>query len=85
MVSTENSYLHADSRFFDDAYFGQGSQQQDILLDNVRCSGNELRLIDCPARPILDHDCGHHEDAGVRCKPSKIIWGHAHMTWSNEI
>ena len=35
----------------------------------VRCVGAEARLIDCPARPIGEHDCAHHEDAGVRCIP----------------
>ena len=47
------------------AMFGQGSGE--ILLDNVRCTGNENRLIDCPANALGNHNCGHHEDAGVRC------------------
>ncbi len=38
-----------------------------IWLDDVRCAGTESRLIDCPASSIGQHNCGHIEDAGVRC------------------
>ena len=34
-------------------------------MDNVRCMGSEGGLMDCPLS--LSHNCGHHEDAGVRC------------------
>ena len=39
-----------------------------IWLDNVSCRGTETRLIDCPANPLGTHNCGHVEDAGVRCR-----------------
>ena len=51
------------------ASFGQRSGP--IHLDNVRCSGTEQRLVDCSANPVSNHDCGHHEDAGVRCQPGE--------------
>ena len=38
-----------------------------IVLDNLSCTGRESRLVDCPHRGLGRHDCGHHEDAGVRC------------------
>ena len=38
-----------------------------IWLDNVNCRGTESRLVDCPASELGVHNCGHHEDAGVRC------------------
>ena len=38
-----------------------------IWLDNVRCSGSESRLIDCPANTLGTHNCDHSDDAGVRC------------------
>ncbi len=38
-----------------------------ILLDDVNCVGTETRLVDCPTRPLGDHNCGHYEDAGVTC------------------
>ncbi len=45
------------------AFFGAGTGQ--ILLDDVRCTGTELRLADCPATTM--HNCNHGEDAGVTC------------------
>ena len=40
-----------------------------ILLDDLDCVGTELRLIDCPHPGIGMENCGHGEDAGVRCQP----------------
>ena len=50
------------------AFFGQGTGP--ILLDEVNCFGTESRLAFCPANPIGNHNCGHSEDAGVRCTSS---------------
>ncbi|XP_055001064.1 soluble scavenger receptor cysteine-rich domain-containing protein SSC5D isoform X2 [Sorex araneus] len=47
------------------AFFGEGPGP--ILLDNVRCRGNETALSFCPARPWGQHDCHHREDAGAVC------------------
>uniref|UniRef100_A0AAX7TW73 Neurotrypsin n=1 Tax=Astatotilapia calliptera TaxID=8154 RepID=A0AAX7TW73_ASTCA len=47
------------------AYFGEG--QGPIHLDNVRCSGTETSLGQCPAEGQEGHDCHHSEDAGVIC------------------
>ena len=38
-----------------------------IWLDNVRCTGTETRILSCQRNLVGNHNCGHHEDAGVRC------------------
>ena len=49
---------------FTSAYFGQGTGS--IWIDDAQCTGSENRLIDCP-HDTSTVDCGHSEDAGVRC------------------
>ncbi|XP_039365598.1 deleted in malignant brain tumors 1 protein-like isoform X2 [Mauremys reevesii] len=47
------------------ARFGRGSDR--IWLDDVNCTGTEVALSDCRARPWGDSNCTHGEDAGVVC------------------
>ena len=46
--------------------FGQGAGP--ILLDEVQCTGNETRLVDCGHNGISTHDCSNTQDAGVICQ-----------------
>ena len=44
-----------------------------IWLDDVRCTGTEARLLDCTASSVGTHNCGHAEEAGVRCMTSSKL------------
>ncbi|KAF1557050.1 Deleted in malignant brain tumors 1 protein, partial [Eudyptula albosignata] len=54
------------------AYFGQGLG--DILLDNVKCSRNEVFLSHCKHSGWRIHNCAHYEDAGVVCSGAVIFF-----------
>ena len=54
------------------ARFGQGTGP--IFFDDLRCTGLEYRVFDCPSRGIeVSSGCGHSEDAGVTCVAGKIL------------
>ncbi|XP_077077582.1 macrophage receptor with collagenous structure [Siphateles boraxobius] len=38
-----------------------------IWLDELRCTGNERNIFDCPHGGIEAHNCNHGEDVGVNC------------------
>eukprot|EP00057_Strongylocentrotus_purpuratus_P014539 XP_011669013.1 PREDICTED: neurotrypsin-like [Strongylocentrotus purpuratus] len=51
--------------------FGAGSGP--ILLDDMRCVGNETSIMDCPKNAIGVHNCQHSDDAGVICRVNQEV------------
>ena len=51
------------------AYFGPGTEEQEIVLDDLNCNGDESGLLECPSgQPGPGfHNCRHSEDVGLRC------------------
>ena len=47
------------------SHFGKVSD--DFMMDEVKCKGNEEKLLDCPHK--TEDDCGGKEGLGVICKP----------------
>ena len=67
VVCRQLGFSSEGARSFSRAFFGQGTGP--ILLDDVYCVGTESRLADCTNSGIGNQNCGHYEDAGVRCIP----------------
>ena len=63
---------------FLNAYFGQGPSSSPILLQNLRCTGSEARLVNCSHSGVgqVGVTCGHDDDAGVRCRPCECVAVH---------
>ena len=64
---------------YSSAHFGAGSGP--IVMDDVACTSSERRLIDCSFS--VNHNCGHSEDAGVRC--SVTIYGKPNLFYQYPI
>ena len=65
VVCRQLGYPSIGATAFQYSRFGQG--EGPIVLDNVRCTGREAYLTDCPNNGYYTHNCAHSEDAGVRC------------------
>lgn len=46
---------------------GGGARTQSINIHDVRCIGNESRLIDCEHEVYTYFYCDHTEDVGIVC------------------
>ncbi|XP_052085503.1 hemicentin-1-like [Mytilus californianus] len=49
------------------------------MLDDIKCTGSESRLRNCPSSSWKVHDCTHTEDVGVLCNNLSPVNG----GWSN--
>ncbi|KAL5509678.1 hypothetical protein EMCRGX_G005081 [Ephydatia muelleri] len=58
---------------FSNAYFGAGSSNQPIGLDDVNCLGTENNMGQCLSGGWGLHNCLHLEDAGVRCSGPQLV------------
>lgn len=52
--------------------FGQGGGP--IFFSDLRCSGNEKSLLECPRNVFIGSRCTHSRDVGVQC-----LREHAHF------
>ena len=43
-----------------------------VLVDQVRCAGNESRITDCYHNGVGNHNCFHSDDVGVSCQLRKL-------------
>ena len=59
------SCYYSGATAFTEAHFGAGTG--DILLNNVQCTGSELRLVECPS-DLSGRMCMHNRDIGARCE-----------------
>ena len=57
--------------------FGVGSSTQPIWLDDLRCTGRENYLSDCPNPGWAVQNCLHYEDAGVVCEGTSLTLTHS--------
>ncbi|CAL1586342.1 unnamed protein product [Knipowitschia caucasica] len=67
-----------------EAFFGHGKDQ--IWLDDVKCSGQELSIFKCEHKAFGEHNCGHGEDAGIICSDFlRLVNGSGHCSGRVEI
>ncbi|KAL5012866.1 hypothetical protein ScPMuIL_011417 [Solemya velum] len=61
-----------------DGRYGPGNGS--ILLDEVRCVGNETSLLMCSTNSIGTNDCSHSEDVGIKCQEESLGNVHVRLT-----
>ncbi|KAL4698707.1 hypothetical protein H8959_011364 [Pygathrix nigripes] len=62
------------------AHFGAGSGK--VLLDDMKCVGNESHLGQCMHADRARHNCGHLEDASVICAEANIVCRQLECGWA---
>jgi hypothetical protein len=64
------------------AHFGPG--RGPIHLDDLRCNGSEVSLLECPHIGVGNHNCRHLEDAGVDCLDITCFYNNVTYTEGEE-
>ena len=64
------------------AKYGEGSGT--IMMDDVNCTGEESSLFDCDFNGWTNNDCGHGEDAGVKCLQPLISTSDTDTSYHNK-
>ena len=59
--------LDSPTVIFNSTAAGFGVATGPIMLDDVRCNGDEGTLISCPNSGIGTHNCIHAQDVGLEC------------------
>lgn len=74
--SSLDSKAACRSMGFSDVMQDDSIETKRIILDDVRCNGDEDDIFDCSHLPLFQHNCRHYEDAGVTCDPGsgKLCW-----------
>ena len=67
VVTVVCAVCRSAAQAYRNARYGAGPPRSPLWLDDVQCRGSEIRLLDCPARPLGTHNCVHGEDAAVSC------------------
>ena len=65
VVCQQLGFQYGAAQSLSGAPFGEGDGQ--IWLENLMCTGFEIRLDDCRHNGWGNHYCGHGEDVGVNC------------------
>ncbi len=64
-------------------YSFSASSSTPTWLDELRCLGNESRLIDCPANSIGVEDCDHFEDIALMCTENSTTSKNRYNEYTN--
>lgn len=60
-----------DPAVLGEAFFGEGVRV--VLMSDVKCTGKETSIYDCPRKSHSQHDCTHGQDVGIVCSDGPAV------------